>query len=290
MADNFGLTDYAPGSEYAVDGERSGPAFPWIQADMYKPGNLKTEIRLGLPGAAMDMMDQESPLMGALTYTTASFGVSDDEVPFGAFNPGIRWVILCRPKLAGMIKATGDIVPLAKGMKDRGEVTVSRLFLACLIADGFVRTVDGEIQVFTLKLKSSKTAFIGNDRDKDFGQKANADHRTISQLNGALLAHAKGKPGQWLGHTVSVELGAVPEKFTSATASANGKKESSMGIRFVFPADSTAKPLPAALLPDVFGFVTSDSFKELAKNPFGDRLGSAQAEPDTAPDLADMPF
>ena len=95
-------------------------------------------------------------------------------------------------------------------------------------------------------------------------------------------------PGQWLGHTVSVEIGAVAEKF------GNGDGESSLGIRFVFPEGSTAKPLPKKVLDKVFKFVCEDKFKAVARNPFA-RANQQQAEsapslPAVDDDFDEMPF
>lgn len=287
MADSFGLGN-APvvGADYAIDGESGGASYPWIQADNYRPSNAKSKIAIGITAESLALAGSEI-LSDAVNMESASYDDEGTEVEFGYFDIGVRWVILAKPRTLGMHKATGEIVPLAKGMKGRGEITVCRLLLGCIVGDELVMDDDGNPQIFTLKLKSSKTAFIGSDRDKDFGVSRNNNHRTIAQLNDALLKRANGKPGQWLGHTVSVELGAVAEKFSNADG------ESSLGIRFIFPEGSIARPLPKRVLDKVFKFITTDEFKTLARNPFARPQQQVEPTPTSLAvdeDFDEMPF
>jgi hypothetical protein len=262
MADSFGLDSYVANTAYAIDGEMSGPRYPWIQADSYQPKNAKAKINIGITTDSMALVDGQV-LSDVVDMATSSFDDDGTEVEFGVFKKGVRWVILSRPKVMAMVKATGEIIPtLAKGMKARGEVTVCRVLLACLIGDELVKDASGDVQIFTLKLKSSKTAMVGSSGDKDLGIERNGGHRTIELLNSILVKRAEAKPGQWLGHTVSVEIGAVAEKF------ANADGDSSIGIRFVFPEGSTAKAMPTEAVAEVFKLVSSEDFKALAKNPF----------------------
>jgi hypothetical protein len=262
MADSFGLDSYAVNASYAIDGDISGPRYPWIQADCYQPQNAKQKINVGITADSMALLDGLD-LSKMVDMKTSSFDDDGTEVEFGVFKKEVRWVILARPKVMSMVKATGEIIPtLSKGMKARGEVTVCRVLLGCLIGDEVVKDYGGEVQVFTLKLKSSKTALVGSGGDKDSGIERNGGHRTIELLNSILVKRAEARPGQWLGHTVSVEIGAVAEKFSNADG------DSSVGIRFVFPEGSTAKALPTEAVADVFKLVSSDDFKALAKNPF----------------------
>jgi hypothetical protein len=272
-------------ADYSVQGESQGPRYPWVQADIYQPKNAKEQVRFGLTEDSFLMLATDIP--GDII--AASFDDSGDTMPFLVPSNDVRWVILARPRIMGMVKATGDIVPLEKGMRDRGEVTISIVLLACVAAGDFVRDSDGAIQIFTLKLKSSKTAWTGNTRYKDFGQGSNANQRTIEQFNQMLVSYAGGRSSHWLGHTASVRLGAKPEKFTS-TASG----DSSWGIRFGFEDGSGAAMLPPALAKAAFEFVTTPEFKSLAANPFNK---SGTPEPIAAPEPAsmavddgDMPF
>jgi hypothetical protein len=270
-------------ADYSVQGESQGPRYPWVQADNYQPKNAKEQVSFGLTEDSFSMLATDIP--GDII--AASFDDSGDTVPFLVPSNDVRWVILARPRTTGMVKATGDIVPLEKGMKDRGEVTVSIVLLACVVAGDFVRDGDGMIQVFTLKLKSSKTAWTGSARDKDFGQERNAGQRTIEQFNQMLVSRAGGRSNQWLGHTASVRLGAKPEKFTAASG------DSSWGIRFGFEDGSGAAMLPPALAKASFEFVSTPEFKSLAANPF-DKSGTtsvATHQPvSMAVDDEEMPF
>ena len=260
---DFGLADGVYVNDYAIESESSGTRYPHIQADNYLPSNLKAIIRLGSPNTALELLPVESPLFTAVDFESFMFGDDGEETTLGLFNGSVRWIVLFRPKIFGLVKAENRVVPLLKGLKERGEVTVSQLLLGCVVDDVLILDNDGKPQVFTLKLKSSKTSFVGKESEKDAGQERNNGHRTIAQLNKAIVNKSGGKSGQWMAHTVSVEIGAVPEKFTNA----DGK--SSWGIRFVFPVGSVAKPLNAANSKAIFELVTSDEFKEFATDPFG---------------------
>ena len=261
---DFGLADGVYVNDYAIDSEGGGKRYPHIQADNYKPSNLKAVIRIGSPNAALELLPIESPLFTAVDFESFMFGDDEEETTLGLFNSSVRWVILSRSKIFGLNKNENRVVPLMKGLKERGEVTVSQLLLGCVVNDVLILDNEGKPQVFTLKLKSNKTNFIGKESEKDSGQAQNKGHRTIAQLNKAIVNKSGGRSGQWMAHTVSVEIGAVPEKFTS---SIDG--QASWGIRFVFPSGSVAKPLNAANSKAIFELVTSDDFKTFAADPFG---------------------
>lgn len=281
MAYDFGFDGISASSaDYAVDGESGGASYPYIQATNYRPINGKQKIELGITADSLAMAQSEL-LASSVEMQSFEYGDDATEVELGVFDDSVRWVILARPQVKGLVKATNEIVPLAKGMKERGEVTVARLLLACVVGDDLICDSEGEPQIFTLKLKSSKTGFVGSEREKDFGAARNNNQRTIAQLNAGLVAHVGGKPGQWLGHIVSVELGAIAEKFS------NKDGDASWGIRFVFPEGSTAKALPKKTAKQLFDFVSTDEFKALAKNPFG-RAKAAEASPEIEDD--EMPF
>lgn len=261
---DFLIEEGFAGSDYAVESEGTGPRFPWLQASCYKPLNTKVVIGVGLTSDALEVVSEQEQkkLSDALSWGVTSYDDEGTEVKFGAAIDDVRWVILSRPKIFGMVKETEEIVPLTKGLKGRGEVTVSQVLLACIAKDSVIKDSEGKPQIFTLKLRSSKTALLGSDRDKDFGVARNGGHKTIGQLNAALTAHAKVKPGSWLGHTVSVQFAAVPEKFESNDG------QSSLGVRFIFKEGAGARPLSKDVIKDIHALVTSPDFKELAANPF----------------------
>ena len=124
MADTFGLGN-APvvGADYAVDGESGGASYPWIQADNYRPINAKSKIGIGITAESLALAGSEI-LSEAVDMETTSYDDDGTEVEFGYFDKSVRWVILAKPRVQGMHKATGDIVPLAKGMKGYGFALV----------------------------------------------------------------------------------------------------------------------------------------------------------------------
>jgi len=243
--------------EYGIASEQSGQQYPAIQVSEYQPKNLKGEVRLVLSEASVDLMNPDFIPRVAIASESCDYG-SGDALMF-AIEPTARFVILAMPKTFAMDKETKEVFSLQKGqkLKDLNRVTASKLFLSMVIADEIVLNNDGTPQVFTLKLTSTKTALIGGDRD----EKGSA---TIHSLNKSLESHF-GAKRQWLTHLVSVSLKVKPEKFTSAI---NGK--SSNGVLFFL--EGGARALPSENQKLTFDLVSSDEFKELAKDPF--RLNS----------------
>jgi hypothetical protein len=154
-----------------------------------------------------------------------------------------------------MDKETKEVHPLQKGqkLKTLNRVTAARLLLAMVIGDEVVLDNDGNPQIFTLKLTSTKTSLIGGDRDA-------VGASTIHSLNKSLAEYFKVKR-QWLTHLVSVNIKVSPQKFTS---SENGK--SSVGV--MFSLDGGAKALSPDNQKVLFDLVSSEDFKELAADPF----------------------
>jgi hypothetical protein len=251
--------------DYAVENEGGGPRFPWIQASVRTPVNMKAAIGMGLVRDSFAKLDESSAatLNKSLSWIETSYDDEGTPTEFGAVSEDVRWVILCRPKILGMVKATREIVPLAKGMKERGEVTIARLLLGCVVNGELIRDAEKNPQIFTLKLRSTKTALIGSEFDKDCGIGRNDGYNTIAKLNAALVEHGKAKAGSWLAHGVSVQFAAIADKFPSK----DGESES-IGVRFVFKEGAGARPLPKAIVKDIHALITSPDFKELAANPF----------------------
>ncbi|MGL5061694.1 MAG: hypothetical protein ACRC62_17125 [Microcoleus sp.] len=252
-------------SSLAMEGDQSGSRYPAIMADDYKPKNLKTAVKLGLTQDGIDLL---SDISGLLLPEQIEVSYNDGKVEeiFQAFAPGVRWVILAQPRLFAINKETGDISKLAKGMSERGEVSISKVLLACLVGGTLLLDEEGLPQIFTLKLKSSKTSLIGNSRDKDGGVKDNKGKSTIAALNNAVRASCKGAAkNAWVAHLASVELGAIAELFESKP-DAKGKTQSSMGIRFVF--GEGAKKVPDAAAKQIVEFISTEEFKTFALNPF----------------------
>jgi hypothetical protein len=128
------------------------------------------------------------------------------------------------------------------------------------VGDEVLLNDEGEVQIFTLKMTSNKTALIGGYNDKDFGVSRNAEGKTLTALNAGLEAHYN--TSGWLTHLVSVDLVAYPYVFTSSSS-----KESSMGIRFGL--EGNARPLSQASQELAFNVCTNPKFQVKFSDPFG---------------------
>ena len=252
--------------DLAQEGEGGGLRYPAIMADTYKPANTKIKVTLGLTEPHLDLLDDRADgLVGA----AVSIEYGEDVEQFSPISDGVRWVVLAQPRLFAENQETKEITGLTKGMSDRGEKTVSKVLLGCLVGGKLVLDSEGLVQIFTLKLKSTKTNLIGNRTDKDGGVEKNAGYSTIASLNNAVRANCKGAAkNAWVAHLASIELLAVSELFTKSGGGGDGKKkaDSSMGIRFIF--GERAQQVPSAEAKKIVELSGTEEFKEFAKNPF----------------------
>lgn len=277
---------------YAVEGEVSGPRFPWLQADCRKPTNLSQKVNFGMTESSFSLL--ANPIKGDMSQ--ASFDDIGNTVDFLAPSADVRWVILSRPRIAEMDKATkviaqedGKLLPLQGQMKERGKITASIVLLGCVVDDDFIRDASGDIQIFTLKLTSTKSALVGSIRDKDYGQERNKNMRTIEAMNQVLVSRQKGRANQWFGHLASIRFAVFPV----IAGSADGKDKSTAN-HFGFEDGSGAKMLPPHLAKSVFEFISTPEFKTLGANPFN-KSSKVATVSSTAPvamavDDEDMPF
>lgn len=182
------------------------------------------------------------------------------------FPDGCRFVILGIPKVFIYDKETGEYSHPQRGVRlaGTGKVTATRIPMAVIKPNGeFILDGEGQPQVFTLKLTSSKTALLNGDKyDPEF--------KSITGLNKALQAHFK-KSRASLTHLVSVGLGVAPKKFTSRQGD-----QSSIGIMFTL--EGNAKPLPESDQGLTFALVAQEDFKAFLADPF--RLKAQQAKAD----------
>jgi hypothetical protein len=264
MSFDFGNESFD--SSLAMEGDSAGSRYPAIMADDYKPKNLKTAVKLGLTQDGLDILEDRAAGLVLPEQIEVSYSDGKVEEVFQAFAPGVRWIVLAQPRLFAINKESGDISKLAKGMAERGEVSISKVLLACLVGETLLLDEEVLPQVFTLKLKSSKTSLIGNNRDKDGGVKDNKDRSTIASLNNSVRSACKDvAKNAWVAHLASVELGAIAELFESKP-DAKGKSQSSMGIRFVF--GEGAKKVPTKAAKTIADFISTEEFKAFALNPF----------------------
>jgi hypothetical protein len=260
-------------SSLAMEGDSTGSRYPAIMVDDYKPKGLKTKVQLGLTQDGIDLLDDRATGLLDGEPITAIYSDGKVEELFYCFSGNTRWVVLSQPRLFAQNKESGDISPLAKGMRDRGEVTISKVLLGCLVDGKLVLDDEGFPQIFTLKLRSSKTSLIGNNRDKDGGVADNKGQSTIAALNNAVRSSCKGAAkNAWVAHLASVELGVIAELFESKP-DAKGKVQSSMGVRFVF--GEGAKKVPDAAAKTIAEFIGTEEFKAFALNPFAKPIDKA---------------
>ena len=251
-------------SSLAQEGEGGGLRYPAIMADTYKPANTLTKVVLGLTEPHLDLLDDRAE---GLVRGAVPIEYGEDVEQFSPISDGVRWVVLAQPRLFAENQETKEITSLTKGMSDRGEKTVSKVLLGCLVGGKLVLDSEGLVQIFTLKLKSTKTNLIGNRADKDGGVEKNAGYSTIASLNNAVRANCKGAAkNAWVAHLASIELLAVSELFTKSGGDGKKKADSSMGIRFIF--GEGAKQVPREEAKKIVELIGTEEFKEFAKNPF----------------------
>lgn len=285
--------------ELFTTSDQARQSYPFIQATNYEPKLFtKKEVDKMEPGSFVQI--------GANYYSAPKIGMSPDSYDlllpaeserlalqpdsfmFGSNESilflvpdDVRFVILCQPKLFKLNKEDKKISPLVKGDKLAGtkNVTVSRLLLGMIKDDQLVLDGEGNPQIITLKLTSTKTSLLGRANEK-------TDQKTIYKLNQSVIEHYSAPKNSWTTHLVSVNIAAMPHVFVSAS------NESSVGVMFTI---DNAKPLPAEAQTQMHRFVTSEEFKELAADPFRlnhkEEVAAEDVPPGgTEPSFEDIPF
>lgn len=257
------MTELTINKQYAIEDESRGQSFPALQATDYQPKNSKVVVNIGLSDESTGMLTDDAIFKLKFETETVSYG--ETEVTLHIPTSEVRWVIVGRPKLFLFDKDNGEYSLLQKGQKLKGtkKVTIAKLFLGCVCNGELLLTDEGKPQLFTLNLKSSKTALIG-------GYRSQPGDGTIESLNKGLNKHYDCKG--WLTHLVSVDIKAVPERFTS------GSGESSLGIKYVL--EGSARILPEEQQKMMFEVANDREIKEIINDPF--RVGSpsqAQEQP-----------
>lgn len=239
-------------ASYAVELEEGGVSYPAIQGTTYQPRTLKEAVQLCLSADSVDLL--VDPACAGWEMVECNFG--DEDVPMFVIPKECRFVILGIPKVFIYDKESGEYSHPQRGVRlaGTGKVTATRLPLAVIKPDGeFILDGEGQPQIFTLKLTSSKTALLNGDKfDPEF--------KSIQGLNKALQAHFK-KSRASLTHLVSVALGVAPKKFTSRQGD-----QSSIGIMFTL--EGNAKPLPESAQALTFALVAQEDFKAFLADPF----------------------
>ena len=252
---------------YAVAAEEITTAYPAIQANEYRPRNTKKQIRLCLSEDSFNMLSEDYMTALGSEADFSTFG--EEEVPVFLLPDGVRFVVLGIPKMFAIGKEDGKIDYLKRGekLREANKVTITRVPLCMVLPDGSL-VMDGDRpQVFTLKLKSSKTKLVGGDI-KD------PEYRSLQSLQKGLQKAYKLR-GQSLVHLVSVQLAAKPEKFTNGT-------DSSLGIMFAL--EGGAKALPDEQQRMVYELLQDEEIQSLITDPFGLKRNPQDASADTVED------
>jgi len=252
---------------YAVAADEAASTYPAIQANEYKPRSLRESIRLCLAEDSFNMLDEQYATALGSEPDYATFG--QDEVQVFLLPEGVRFVALGIPKMFAVGKQDGKVDYLKRGEKLRevNKVTITRIPLLVLLPDGSL-VMDGERpQIFTLKLKSSKTKLVGGDI-KD------AEYRSLASLQKGLQKAFPGMRGQSLVHLVSVDIQAKPEKFSNGT-------DSSMGVMFTL--EGGAKVLSDDHQKLAFELVQDEEVQALIADPFGLKRSTSESAPEYEP-------
>ena len=243
-------------ANYGVALEEAGRHLPALQVTTYQPRTMTEEVKLCLSEESFDLLAPDSPMAGLGLCDPVAANYGGDDLMVFALPAGCRWVVLGVPRLFVLDKDSGEIGYPQRGSRLAGtrKITITRLTLAMVLPDGeLLLDGDGLPQLFTLKLKSNKTALVtGDKREPDF--------KSLADLNKALQAHFK-KRGVSLTHLVSVALVATPKKFTSSLSG-----ETSMGV--MFQLQGGAKPLSEAQQLMMFELLKDPEILGLIQDPF----------------------
>ena len=245
--------------ELAIASNVKEQAYPALQVNNYKPRTKDEEISFCLSESSLDLINPNSNLLET-KITNCIYG--REEVLMHEIVSDVRWVFLNIPRIFIQDKTTKEISFPQKGVKLFGtnKVTVAKCFLACLVGDELILDIEGEPQIFTLKLTSSKTQLIGYQNSSD---------KSILSLNREIQKHFKTKDN--LVHLVSVNLEAKPKEFVS-----NHTGDSSLGV--LYKLSGNAKVLNPQQQQQIFDLVNSEEIQSLFDDPFGLKQSSTHNE------------
>lgn len=245
---------YTIDSTLGTSFDESKQRFPALQPTTYQP-SLDSTIHFCLGESSVDLLADNIKDFWKSQPKETHF-TNDSEVQTSYIIPnGLQWVFLGFPKAFMRNKADKrDVRPFQSGfkLKENGFESVTKLFLAAIANEKPILDNDGNIQVFTLLLNSSKTKLIE-------GYKQPADYRSLKKLNGWLVKKFALAPNQLWLHLASVPFSAKPEKFSNGEASSIGVMYQIDGLPVVLPPD-TQKQLSA--------LASSDIIKALLNDPF----------------------
>jgi hypothetical protein len=263
-------------AEYAI-ASNDQQKYPALQADNYQPRNIKETINICLSEQSVELLSPETITKMDFKVSEVTFG--DDDVNVFIPQAEIGWCILAMPRPYLFDKETSQYSKLQAGVKLAGtkKVTAAKVFMCGIIDGQLLLDTNGIPQVFTLNLKSSKTRLLKAITPQP-------DDKTIYSLNTWLNKTYKVKG--WVAHLASVDLWAVPEKFTSSVTG-----DSSLGIYFTL--GTKIELLSDANQKLIFDRLQDPELKSDISDPYG--LASQQLQAMAIPDGSDifpepMPF
>ncbi len=245
---------YTIDSSLGTTFDESKQRFPALQPTTYQP-SLDSSIHFCLGESSVDLLaDNIKDAWKSRPWQT--YFTNDSEVQTSYIIPnGLQWVFLGFPKTFMRDKTDKrDIRPFQKNfkLKENGFESVTKLFLAAIANEKPILDNDGNIQIFTLLLNSSKTKLIE-------GYKQPAEYRSLKKLNGWLAKKFNLAPNQLWLHLASVPFSAKPEKFSNGEASSIGVMYQIDGMPVVLPPD-VQKQLSALASSDIIKALLSDPF------------------------------
>lgn len=259
-------------ANYVMPLDEMGQQYPALQAVNYQP-RPNESIKFAFSDESADLLSEEAFKAFQLEEVETFYG--DSAARVNQINADFRVILLGMPSLFVYDKDEKRYEHLRQGMKlaKTNKVTATRLLCAILLNDEIVLDSNGSIQLFTLKLTSTKTKLLSGDRN-------DPDFRSMRQLNQALLEHYKLKRGSVL-HLVSVELAIKPEKFTSRESG-----QASWGI--MFSLEGNAKPLTEENQALLYHLCQTEEVQDFLKDPFYLKARSEGATADPSGDTADL--
>lgn len=262
-------------ASYGAELASKGQKYPALQPDIRKVENIKTVVNLCLNDTSLGLLSEQAAKYFGSTPKTVCFDGENDQTVY-ILPEGIRWVVMGFPQTFMQHKSdSANIRPLQKGFKlaENNFKSATKLLMAAIVDDGFVLNSDGAIQLFTLKLTSSKTKLTKNVDPKD------KEYRCLTRLNDTLIKRDNLPRQSWI-HCVSVSIGTETRKFTSGV-------DGSSSFGYLYTLVGGARNLSDALAKQSFMLSQSNEVKEFLKDPFGIYKPKGESSDDSHDDHQD---
>lgn len=265
---------YTINLDYAQQDTQS-QLYPAFQADNYQP-KLRDKVSICLNEESVGTLSGNAVTLLDLTVLEAEFKSGITNV-FG-IRGDLRVMPLAMPQSFCFHKETSRYgrIEAGKKFKENGLVSAAKIHFCAAVGNELIIDDEGNPQVFTLNLKSSKTQLIK-------GTKATKGDGSLFGWNEQIKADHKAKG--WLLHMFGFKLTAKPQQFTSSVTG-----DSSVGIVFEL---SDPQPIAPQHQKAIFDKLQDETLKENIKNPYKlPAIGETQATESVAAeyDPADVNF